>query len=146
MENHSVDTIIENLFYILPIVHKKLLRVELGSISSELSRLHLAIMGILSKNKLPISMIAKQLLIPKSQMTRLIDQLERLGIVERQPDTIDRRVINIVLTDAGQETLRCCKELVRDSVRKRLSSLTESELKKLADSLEAIIELGPRFE
>lgn len=146
METRTVDAIIENLFYVLPIVHKKLLRIDLEGIGSGLSRLHLAIMRVLFENKLPISGIAEQLLIPRPQMTHLIDHLVKMGIVERQPDDEDRRVINIVLTDTGKEVLNHCKKLVRENMRKKLSALTEDELEKLATSLEKLREIGARFK
>jgi DNA-binding MarR family transcriptional regulator len=39
-------------------------------------------------------------------MTELVDDLERLGIVERCPDPGDRRAKLICLTDAGREAMR----------------------------------------
>jgi DNA-binding MarR family transcriptional regulator len=146
MDNRIIDSIVENLFLILPIIHKKLLRMDLGGVTRNLSRLHFAIMGTLGRKGLPVSEIAKRLLIPKSQMTHLIDELVGLGIVERQPDTKDRRVINISLTNPGRIVLKECRNLVRQNIRNKLSCLTPAELADLSVALEKLRDIGARLE
>ena len=49
--------------------------MDLGGVTGNLSRLHLAIMGMLRGENLAVSEVAKRLLIPKSQMTHLITSL-----------------------------------------------------------------------
>jgi DNA-binding MarR family transcriptional regulator len=146
MENKPIDSIIENLFYILPLVHKKLLGMDLGGVTGNLSRLHLAIMGVLSEGDLPVSEIAGKLVIPKSQMTHLLDYLVSLSIVERQPDVKDRRVINISLTEHGKIVLKESKELIRQNIRSKLSRLTPAELKDLSIALAKLKDIGSRLE
>jgi len=45
--------------------------------------------------------LAQQVLLSASGITRLLDGLERTGLVERGPCGSDRRVVYAVLTDAG---------------------------------------------
>jgi DNA-binding MarR family transcriptional regulator len=108
MATNTLDKIIENLFYVLPIIHKKLLKIEPQDVvpNFNLSRIQIGILAILNdENGLPISEIAKKLLIPKPQMTRLINNLVKSGMAQRQPDLQDRRVVKIVLTPKGRTTL-----------------------------------------
>ena len=146
MENKTIDNILENLFYVLPIIHKKLLRMDLGGVTGNLSRLHLAIMKMLDEESLPISEIGVRLVAPKSQMTHLVDQLVSRGILVRQPDAQDRRVINISLTDYGQDMLRECRELVRQNIRNKISRLTAEELVALSDALVKLKDIGAKLE
>ena len=146
MENKTIDNILENLFYVLPIIHKKLLRMDLGGVTGNLSRLHLAIMKMLDEESLPISEIGVRLVAPKSQMTHLVDQLVSRGILVRQPDAQDRRVINISLTDYGQDMLRECRELVRQNIRNKISCLTAEELAALSDALVKLKDIGSKLE
>ena len=146
MDNRTIDGIVENLFRILPIIHKKLLRMELGGVTGSLSRLHLAIMGMLVEESPAVSEIAKRLVIPKSQMTYLIDQLAGLGIIERLPDTKDRRVIHILLTKHGKVVLKEGRDLVRQNIRNKLSCLTQAELADLSIALEKLKDIGARLE
>jgi DNA-binding MarR family transcriptional regulator len=45
-------------------------------------------------------------------MSELVDDLERLGIVERRPDPSDRRAKLICLTDAGREAMRTAHTVI----------------------------------
>ena len=146
MENSTIDSILENLFHILPMIHKKLLRMDLGGMTGNLSRLHLAIMGMLEEGSLAVSEIAKRLVIPKSQMTHLIDQLVDLDIVARHPDVTDRRVINISLTDHGKVVLKECREIMKQTMRNKLSHLTPAELADLTIALEKLKDIGAKLE
>jgi DNA-binding MarR family transcriptional regulator len=146
MENKAVNSILENLFQILPIIHKKLLRMDMGGVTGDLSRLHIAIMGMLGNRSLPISEIGTRLVVPKSQMTRLVDQLVSSGIVEREPDTKDRRVINISLTDHGHAVLRECREKVKQNIRNKISRLTKDELVEFSEALVKLKDIGAKLE
>ena len=64
-------------------------------------------MRLLKENgTLHITEIGERLQLARAQMTHLIDKLVELGMVERQADSADRRVTNIVLTDKGSDFLR----------------------------------------
>jgi DNA-binding MarR family transcriptional regulator len=148
MDNKTVDSIIENLFYVLPVVRKKLLKIEPQYIDRniKISRLHLGIMGILSKKSMPVSEIAKRFLISKPQMTYLINQLVKAGLVERQSNAEDRRVTDISLTSRGRIVLKQCQETFKNNLREQLSYLNGQELEGLAQSLIKIREIGNRLE
>ena len=57
----------------------------------------------------------------RANVTRIIDILEREGIVERRDDNADRRVFRIYLTDKGksikEETGRCALQSIEDSLK-----------------------------
>ena len=142
MENRTIDSILENLFHILPMIHKKLLRMDLGGVTGNLSRLHLAIMAMLQEENLAVSEVARRLIIPKSQMTHLIDQLVDPDIVARRPDAKDRRVIHISLTDHGKAVLKECREIMNRTVRNKLSRLTPADLADLSMVLEKLKDIG----
>ncbi len=131
-----MDRILENMIHIMPVFHKKLLRMDLGGVTDNLTRLHLAIMGMLSDAGMTMSELAKILMTTKPQMTHLVDQLVRLGIVERRPDATDRRVINLALTDNGRVLLEDMKRKVKENIRNRLAGLTTEELTQMSAALE----------
>ncbi len=130
----TIDTIIENLFYIFPILHKKLLKMDLQSVHSgvKLTRLHLVVMGMIRKERLSASELAKRFLIFKPQMTRLIKELVDAGLVEKQPDVSDRRVTYISLTPTGEDILKQCGKIIKSKIRTRLACLDEREIEELA--------------
>ncbi len=83
MDINSINTIVDNLFYVLPIIHKKLMKIAPPDVccNMHLSRLHVGILVKLNENTTPISEIAESFLISKPQMTYLIDQLVNAGLV-----------------------------------------------------------------
>lgn len=64
----------------------------------------------------------------RANVTRIIDILEREGIVERRDDDNDRRIFRIYLTKKGkslrEETAKCAAQSIKDS----LKGLTKSEI------------------
>jgi DNA-binding MarR family transcriptional regulator len=47
-------------------------------------------------------------------MSELVDDLQRIGIVERRPDPRDRRAKLICLTDAGWEAMRTARSVIAE--------------------------------
>ena len=87
---------------------------------------------------LHVAEIGEKLLIARAQMTHLIDRLVDLGIVERQMDTADRRMINIVLTSEGKAVVEERDSNIKKATKETLSCLTDEELETLSDSLEKL--------
>jgi DNA-binding MarR family transcriptional regulator len=148
MENKSLDNIVENLLYILPIMRKKLLKIDPSDVSQDihLSSLHVGIMWSLHREMLPISEIANQFLISKPQMTLLIDQLVKAEMVERQPNKHDRRMNDITLTEKGKSVLSECKYKLKNNFKELLMELTEKEQTDLYLSLQKLREIGTKWE
>lgn len=148
MKNSTIEHIIENLFYVLPLIHKKLLKIDTPKIELpiNISQLHVAIMGMLKdEGPLPISEIARRLLIPKPQMTHMINNLVNSGIVEKKNDLKDRRITNIIITETGKATFCQIDEFLKNNVRKNLSYLSDNELDELSYLLTKLRELGSRL-
>lgn len=145
MNDVIIDRILENMVQIMPVLHRKLLRMDLGGVTNNLTRLHLTIMGVLSENSMTMSELAKRLMLTKPQMTHLVDYLVGLEIIERHPDTKDRRVINLVLTEQGFTRLEDMHRKVKESIRDRLACLTRDELIEMANSLEKLRNIGAKL-
>ena len=145
MSNTDIDRILEDLLFVLPVFHKRLLRMDLGGVMGNLTRLHLAIMGMLRESSKTVSDLGKESVVSKSQMTHLIDQLVELGIVERNSDQTDRRVINLALTSHGRKLLEDLKQRVRENIRDRLAILSSGELTEMARAMETLRNIGTRL-
>jgi len=145
---NKIDLIIDDLFQIIPLIKKKYLKIEhTEAVSRGVSHRSMTIMSMLEHEELlPVSEIGRRLLISKPQMTHLIDKLTQEGIVERLPDSSDRRVINIRLTPRGKVKLAKDKDVIRDSIRKKLSCLADSELEELSMSMGKVRDISSRLE
>ena len=138
MEEVDIDRILENMFHVMLIVHKKILKTDLTGCDENLTRLHFAVMGELSQNNMTMSELAKTLMMPKPQVTHLVDALVAAGLVERLADIKDRRVINLFLTDKGRLLGREMKKKAKENTKKILSTLTPEELSQMSAALETL--------
>ncbi len=78
--------------------------------------------------------LAEQAGIAPSTATRILDALERRGIVDRSPSSGDRRGVRITLTPAGRELLYDEDEWMRARERDFYSQLPAEE-RRLAPEL-----------
>jgi len=72
-------------------------------------------------------------------MVRTIDDLERLGLAMRAPDTNDRRANNIHLTEAGRELLRDTHDVGERLSESLLADFTEAEQATFLELLERFV-------
>lgn len=67
------------------------------------------------------------LVLDPSQVVAVVDHLEKLGLVEREPDPRDRRSKIIVPTDRGREVLRQAELQAGQAAARVQSNLTDPE-------------------
>jgi len=84
---------------------------------------------------LPISEIGKRLFISRPYMTRLLEGMIAEGLIERNTDEKDRRIINIIITDAGRTYLSQARKSHKVRMRAILSTLEKEDLIQLAELL-----------
>ena len=93
--------------------------------------------------------LAEGVLLSRSGMTRLVDRLERDGLLERDACTEDGRGMFAVLTDKGEELLSRARRTHLDGVRERfLQHFDDVELERLAGGWNRVLpgaaDLSPR--
>ena len=87
----------------------------------------------------PISRFAEELGISRSTATGLIDRLEERGLVQRSASRIDRRVINIAVTERGRTALED-REVFQESLPgRRIAALPLDQQQQLALLLERLV-------
>jgi DNA-binding MarR family transcriptional regulator len=85
-----------------------------------------------------MSEISRSVYISKSNMTSIIDKLVEDGLVERLPNKNDRRIIDISLTDKGNDLLRNWRKHSNNEIKMNLSLLSNEDLEKFYESVENI--------
>jgi DNA-binding MarR family transcriptional regulator len=144
MKTRINDDILEkvsmDLLSIPPLIFRairtKITKTTLSETDIDITPLHFEIIRLLEeKGTLHASEIGEKLQIAKAQMTKLIDRLAELNMVERKMDTADRRTYNITLTDGAREILEAHKRRVINAVREIMSNLSDEELDNLSISL-----------
>ena len=85
---------------------------------------------------LPCREAAERMINRDPDMTRLLDRLERRGLVERNRQHSDRRVITTRITNTGLDLLKGLDRPVEDFHRQLLGSIGEAKLQLLVQLLE----------
>lgn len=87
---------------------------------------------------LRISDIADRMIHRDPDVTRLVDRLIRRGLVRRERDETDRRVVLVEITPAGLALLARLDEPVSAYARAALAGLDRSELRRLDALLDQV--------
>jgi DNA-binding MarR family transcriptional regulator len=91
------------------------------------------------EHRLRMSELASSVLLSQSGITRLVDRMEREGLVERVPCPADRRGLWAILTDAGRSLLAEARPTHLAGVRARfLEHFGDEELRALSDAWERV--------
>jgi DNA-binding MarR family transcriptional regulator len=96
-----------------------------------------------------LSELAGRARITNQSMGYLVDNLERMGYVERVPDPTDRRAVLICLTERGWEQVRASLRVIADieaGWARALGKRKVTELRKLLEELGAVLEGTARME
>ncbi len=128
------------------LLHRSLIRVQgkLHRLSKSyldqfnLSGAEFGIIRNLEDTALTLSELSQRLLRVNSNTTAMIDHLEAKGLVKREPDPEDRRVIRVRLTETG---IKLCQEVVPKQnrfIQELLEPLTDFETTALTALLEKV--------
>ncbi len=90
------------------------------------------------KAGLPCREIGERLVTREPDITRLLDRLEKRGLLGRSRESQDRRVITVRITDAGLAALKELDHPVEDAVRQPLRRLGTDRLAQLIEMLEEV--------
>ena len=90
-------------------------------------------------SKMRMCDIAESVLLSRSGLTRLVDRLERDGLVERVSCSHDARGAFATLTHAGRAKLRAARATHLDGVREHfLAHFAQDELDMLGEAFERV--------
>ena len=84
--------------------------------------------------RMRMAQLADSVLLSRSGLTRLVDRLERAGLVEREPCPSDQRGFNALITEEGREVFDAARLTHLSGVRERfLSRFSEEDLATMAE-------------
>jgi DNA-binding MarR family transcriptional regulator len=96
-------------------------------------------------SRLRMSELAEAVLLSRSGLTRLVDRLQKDGLVQREPDPEDARGMYTVLTAKGRDTLRDASRVHLAGVSELvLNRLSEPELRQLQALMTQLDPVPPR--
>jgi DNA-binding MarR family transcriptional regulator len=88
---------------------------------------------------LPCGEIANRMITRDPDITRLLDRLERRGLIARSRETRDRRMVTARITPPGLKLLARLDEPVQEAHRRHLGHLGRERLRALTELLHASV-------
>ena len=88
-----------------------------------------------------VSQIANLLGVKSTSLSRMLSNMEELGLIYRQADKSDKRSVKIYLTDFGKQKRQIAKDVVRNFNEYLNQHISEEERKHLIDQLQKINQL-----
>ncbi len=90
-----------------------------------------------SPEGLPCGEIANRMITRDPDITRLLDRLEKRGLISRCRETKDRRMVMARITPEGRKLLGRLDQPVQTAHRRQLGHLGREQLRTLAELLQA---------
>jgi DNA-binding MarR family transcriptional regulator len=87
---------------------------------------------LLKEEGMPATKIAPVMGMSSSSLTRLLKNMEEDGLIYREPDSFDGRVVNIFLTEKGKELREKAKKVVLNFNEKLSKKINKKDLEVFA--------------
>ena len=106
-----------------------------------LSLVHLNLLMLLRFNgPLTMSRLAEMLDVSVASATGIVDRMEKKGVIERRRSDEDRRVVQVYVTEKGEQVFTQMQAERQANMLKMISKITDSDLKALLKGLRAVRE------
>jgi DNA-binding MarR family transcriptional regulator len=97
------------------------------------------VLALFEYGPLPVSKLAKYVLVKPSTATGIVDRLEEKGLVKRERSLLDRRIVTIHLTESGNEVARKAPLPIPTPMVEGLNKLPAEETRKIVESLAMLV-------
>ena len=85
--------------------------------------------------------LARKLLVGRSNMSMLLPQLEKRGLIERNPDAKDKRVLRLYLTEKGEATLMQALKAYTALIDRVMASSSPAQCDAMGEQMRKISEM-----
>jgi DNA-binding MarR family transcriptional regulator len=91
------------------------------------------------ERRLRMTELAQRIMFSPSGLTRVVDRLERDGLVTRNRDAADARTVFAALTDKGRQRLKAAARTHLRGIREHFTArLSQAQLRNVASALQVI--------
>ncbi len=100
-----------------------------------------------NRGELTMSQLAQRLYYSKAGMTKMVDRLERDGLLQRKPSSDDRRAIRIILTPEGRKAFARSTDVLKTFLAENFRAhLDDDQVTQLGDALRSLLTGLGRYE
>lgn len=83
--------------------------------------------------------LARRMYLHPTTVVGILDRLEARGLVTRTRSTVDRRIVEVALTEQGRELVDHSPDVAQGLLVKGLEALTPEKLLRISDSLDELV-------
>ena len=91
---------------------------------------------------MPFSEIGEKMMVTVSNLTGIVDRLEEKGLVTRERDARDRRIVRVRLTEKGSKLYKSTIPVFEKSIARFFAPLDKSQQKELSSLLRKLIRVS----
>ena len=99
----------------------------------------------ISKEGTAVSQIANLLGVRSTSLSRILNSLEKQGLIYREADALDKRSVKVFLTELGVEKRTLAVRVVKDFNEYLVQNFSERERIRMAEVLQKINKLAQQF-
>ena len=138
----ALEHLYDMLFQAWPLMRRKLLPSSAQQAEFGMPLSHVQVLVMLDhRGSLSITEISNSFGIAKPNITPLVDRLIEEGLVMRERNSADRRVVNVVICEKGRERLADIYRGLCDNLFDWTRTLSREDLASFNDALETIVRL-----
>lgn len=137
-----LDSISGNLYDALPLLPKRLVRLDAITREFSMPFSHIQILCVLSEGDMTIGGLSAALGIAKPNITPLIDSLHQAGYIDRRRSEQDRRIVNVTLTAEGADMAVRVRQRIGEQILAWPKGFSNSDIKRLNNALAYLIEVA----
>lgn len=135
-----LESISNNLYEALPLLPKRLVRLDAITKEFGMPFSHIQILCVLADGPMTIGSLSAALGIAKPNITPLVDNLRERGLIERRRSDLDRRLVHVALLPEGIDTAARLRQRIAEQVVAWPRSFSASDMKRFNNALSYLIE------
>ena len=112
---------------------------------SRITMTQLAVLRQLRAGPAAVGRLGAEVGLSPASVTRLVDRLEKRGLVARSRDAEDRRRVDVRLTSQGERVLGESKVFKGSDVHLAVEAMTSEDRRRMTRGLEKLVELARGF-
>lgn len=136
---NSLSGLSEDLLLLPALLKRKLIHIDQLEECRNLSHSQLSILALLYRHRtLSVSEISRRLNLAKPNITPVVDRLCLSGLVTREHDLQDRRVVNVTLSPEGSAFLEQIYSAFGTALREQTKTISSADLLALCKSIDRL--------
>lgn len=148
VQNKNMDVLLETFWQTFPplwhttrsLVHQTAME-EFG-----ISAAQFHILRRIAEGQSSVSALADCMHLSRPNISRSVDELFKLGLVERGEDTRDRRNVVLILTPTGRNLIKNLHSAIGEKMKMKFSQLDSEETTMILFSLKALLRIFNKQE